>query len=140
MRSSHLLLTHLTDVQNSGIQYADEALTILLDWGRLPHLMRRGAARIELALDAKEGSAWRVFRLSPSGKRLGEVPFTWVPSPDLRREAALTAAEGRDLQPRSGDFTREAGLLRFTADTALDPASATYLYEIVREEAPPDSP
>ena len=140
VRSSHLLLTHLTDVQNSGIQYADEALTILLDWGRLPHLMRRGAARIELALDAKEGSAWRVFRLSPSGKRLGEVPFTWVPSPDLRREAALTAAEGRDLQPRSGDFTREAGLLRFTADTALDPASATYLYEIVREEAPPDSP
>ena len=139
-RSSHLLLTHLTDVQNSGIRYADEALTILLDWGRLPHLMRRGAARIKLALDAKEGSAWRVFRLSPSGKRLGEVPFTWVPSPDLRREAALTAAEGGDLQPRSGDFTREAGLLRFTADTALDPASATYLYEIVRETAPPDRP
>ena len=137
VRSSHLLLTHLTDVQNSGIQYADEALTILLDWGRLPHLMRRGAARIELALDAKEGNAWRVFRLSPSGKRLGEVPFTWVPSPDLRREAALTAAEGRDLQPRNGDFTREAGLLRFTADTALDPASATYLYEIVRETATP---
>ena len=140
VRSSHLLLTHLTDVQNSGIRYADEALTILLDWGRLPHLMRRGAARIELALDAKEGIAWRVFRLSPSGKRLGEVPFTWVPSPDLRREAALTAAEGRDLQPRSGDFTREAGLLRFTADTALDPASATYLYEIVRETNPPDAP
>ena len=140
VRSSHLLLTHLTDVQNSGIQYADEALTILLDWGRLPHLMRRGAARIELALDGKEGSAWRVFRLSPSGKRLGEVPFTWVPSPDLRREAALTAAEGRDLQPRSGDFTREAGLLRFTADTALDPTSATYLYEIVREANPPDAP
>ena len=140
VRSSHLLLTHLTDVQNSGIRYADEALTILLDWGKLPHLMRRGAARIELALDAKEGSAWRVFRLSPSGKRLGEVPFTWVPSPDRRREAALTAAEGGDLQPRSGDFTREAGLLRFTADTALDPASATYLYEIVRETAPPDRP
>ena len=74
--------------------------------------------------------AWRVFRLSPSGKRLGEVPFTWEPRPDLRREAALTAAEG-------GDFTREAGLLRFTADTALDPASATYLYEIVRD---PDAP
>ena len=224
-RSSHLLLTHLTDVQNSGIRYADEALTILLDWGKLPHLMRRGAARIELALDANEGvacgdndgrcsasndgvacgdndglryaanegggsaanegaprqvlnsehsviageagpvitaaggpviaaegrpviaseagpviggkPAWRVFRLSPSGKRLGEVPFAWEPRPDLRREAALAAAEGGDLQPRSGDFTREAGLLRFTADTALDPASATYLYEIVRD---PDAP
>ena len=110
-RSSHLLLTHLTDVQNSGIRYADEALTILLDWGKLPHLMRRGAARIELALDAKEGVAWRVFRLSPSGKRLGEVPCAC-----------------------------EDETLRFTADTALDPASATYLYEIVREAAPPDGP
>ena len=98
-------------MQNSGIRYADEALTILLDWGKLPHLMRRGAARIELALDAKEGVAWRVFRLSPSGKRLGEVPCAC-----------------------------EDGTLRFTADTALDPASATYLYEIVRETNSPEAP
>ena len=212
-RSSHLLLTHLTDVQNSGTKYADEALTILLEWGSLPHLMRRGAARIELALDANDGvacgdkdgrrcaanegvacgdndgrryaaneeggsaanegaprqtknadhsviagvagpvitaaggpviaaegrpviaseagpiiggkPAWRVFRLSPSGRRLGEVPFTWETLTNFSGAAAFPAAEG-------GDFTREAGILRFVADTALDPAAATFLYEIVR--------
>ena len=146
--SSHLLLTHLTDVQNSGIEYADPAMTTLLKWGSLPHLMRRGAARVELTLDAKEGRrcaanagkagpvitaeggsviaavgrpviaseagpviggkpAWRVYRLSPSGRRMGEVP---------------------------SDFAD--GTLRFTARTDLDPATATFLYELVRDLRP----
>ena len=147
-RSSHLLLTHLTDVQNSGTKYADEALTILLEWGALPHLMRRGAARIELALEAGSGSAdWRVFRLSPSGRRLGEVPFTWETLTNFGGEAALPAAAGGDFSGEAahtaaegGDFTPEAGILRFTVDTALDPNAATYLYEIVREDRGPSAP
>lgn len=106
--SSHLLLTHLTDVQNSGIEYADPDRTILLKWGSLPHLMRNGAAKIELAL-ADAGSAppsIAVHRLSPSGRRLGEVPAEW---------------------------NSATGTLRFTARTDYAPAAATYLYEIVRE-------
>ena len=150
--SSHLLLTHLTDVQNSGIEYADPAMTTLLKWGSLPHLMRRGAARVELTLDAKEGRrcaanagkagpvitaeggsviaavgrpviaskagpviggkpAWRVYRLSPSGRRMGEVPSVF-----------------------------ENGTLRFTARTDLDPATATFLYELVRDSRPAPRP
>jgi hypothetical protein len=122
--SSHLLLTHLTDIQNSGIEYADAALTTLIRWGGLPHIMRRGAAEVELSLKGeahltpRSGDlsgeaalnvgkpAMRVFRLSSSGKRLGEVPATW------------DAATGR---------------LSFTARTDWDPAAATYLYEIVRD-------
>jgi hypothetical protein len=167
--SSHLLLTHLTDIQNSGIEYADAALTTLIRWGSLPHIMRRGEARIELSLNAPrsaganevaqqscaikgalranevrgsaandEGAprqmtdsslppqattslpleersvidgggnsvAATVYRLSSSGKRLGEVPATW------------DAATGR---------------LSFTARTDWDPVAATYLYEIVRD-------
>ena len=61
------------------------------------------------------------------------MPFTWEPLTDFGGEAAYTAAEG-------GDFTREAGLLRFTVDTALDPNAATYLYEIVREDRGPSAP
>ena len=151
-RSSHLLLTHLTDVQNSGIEYADPAMTTLLKWGSLPHLMRRSAARVELTLDAKEGRrcaanagkagpvitaeggsviaavgrpviaseagpviggkpAWRVYRLSPSGRRMGEVPSVF-----------------------------ENGTLRFTARTDLDPATATFLYELVRDLRPAPRP
>ena len=159
--SSHLLLTHLTDIQNSGIEYADAALTTLVRWGGLPHIMRRGSARIELSLDARRSAganevaqqscaikgalranevrgsaanddgaarqmpntslpleerpvidggsnsvAATVYRLSSSGKRLGEVTATW------------DAATGR---------------LSFTARTDWDPTAATYLYEIVRD-------
>ncbi len=114
--SSHLLLTHLTDVQNSGIEYADPDCTILLKWGSLPHLMRNGAADIELTLAASEETAtggagavppsFAVYRLSPSGRRLGEVPAEW---------------------------NSATGALRFTARTDYAPDAATYLYEIVRE-------
>ena len=100
--SSHILVTHLTDVQNTGIEYADATLTTLLKWGALPHLMRRGAAEISLAIGDGE---WTVYRLSPSGRRLGEVAAT--------REA-------------------DTGRLAFTARTDLDPASATFLYELVK--------
>ena len=159
-QSSHMLLTHLTDVQNNGIEYADPDLTILLKWGWLPHLMRRGTAHIELSLEVRgsaganevaqqscaikcalraneeRGSAANddgaprqmtntslslqgrpvidggdalaatVYRLSPAGRRVGEVPAAYDPA---------------------------TGHLAFTARTDYDPASATYLYEIVRE-------
>ena len=107
--SSHLLLTHLTDVQNNGIEYADPDLTILLKWGWLPHLMRNGAAQIELALGGGSGAeppSFAVFRLSPAGRRVGEVPAAYDPA---------------------------TGRLSFTARTDCDPSTATYLYEIVRE-------
>ena len=64
--SGRLLVTHLTDVQNAGITYADSSKRILLDWGRLPHLMRTGVAQLSIALT--EG-AWSVYALSPTGKR-----------------------------------------------------------------------
>ena len=114
--SGHVLVTHLTDVQNSDIKYADEALTILLDWGHLPHVMRRGAAKVSLRLApsvppqgaAEPAPAFRIYRLSPSGKRLGTVP---------------------------AEFDHATGLLSFDARTDYDPESATFLYEIVRGEA-----
>ena len=117
--SRRILVTHLTDVQNTGIEYADPDRTTLLKWGRLPHLMRNGSAEISLTLEAAPalfasgGGATRrfprIFRLSPSGRRLGEVPFNLAVS-----------GEAQDI-------------LSFAARTDYDPAAATYLYEIVRE-------
>ena len=69
--SSRILLTHLTDVQNSGIRYADAGKRILLDWGTLPHLMRAGRAEVSLAL--ADGD-WTVWALAPTGRRLRAVP------------------------------------------------------------------
>ena len=69
--SSRILLTHLTDVQNSGIRYADAGKRIRLDWGTLPHLMRAGRAEVSLAL--ADGD-WTVWALAPTGRRLRAVP------------------------------------------------------------------
>ena len=69
--SARLLLTHLTDVQNTGIRYAERARRTLLDWGALPHLVQRGRAEIALTLD--NPAACTVYRLASDGTRLGVV-------------------------------------------------------------------
>ena len=51
-QSKRILVTHLTDVQNTGARFSDESMKILLKWGGLPHLMRRGRAEVSLAVDA----------------------------------------------------------------------------------------
>jgi hypothetical protein len=62
-------------------------------------------------------SAWRIYRLSPSGRRLGEVPYT--------------SGGSRPQGERTGDGA-PSDTIAFTARTDLDPSTATYLYEIVR--------
>ncbi|NLX56772.1 MAG: hypothetical protein GXY58_16825 [Planctomycetaceae bacterium] len=70
--SRRLLLTHLTDLQNTGIRYGERARQTLLDWGQLPHLVRAGRAEVRLQL--AEAGAWRVWALSTGGARVAEVP------------------------------------------------------------------
>ncbi|MBP5544677.1 MAG: hypothetical protein ILM98_11415 [Kiritimatiellae bacterium] len=101
--SSRILVTHLTDIQNSGIKYGDPGLTILLAWGSRPHLAHRGRAEIELSL--APGATPAVYRLATNGHRLGTV---------------------------TSSFDSATGRLTFIADTAIDPAAATLLYEITR--------
>lgn len=48
--SRRLLVIHLTDVQNSAAKFRDASQTVLKDWGRLPHLVRRGSVDIRLHL------------------------------------------------------------------------------------------
>lgn len=69
--SGRMLVTHLTDLQNSGIRYAEAERQTLLDWGELPHLVRAGQARVSIALDQPE--QYRVWALAPDGNRLGGV-------------------------------------------------------------------
>jgi len=71
-QSRHLLVTHLTDLQNTGIQYAEASRQTLLDWGHLPHLVRAGKADVSIEFESSE--SYHVWALAPSGKRLAEVP------------------------------------------------------------------
>ena len=100
--SSRILVTHLTDVQNSGVRYRDPELTILEDWGGLPHLARNGVAEISLAVTDGDWTAWR---LDTAGRRLAQIPVVRDPA---------------------------TGRLAFTARTDYDSDAATLFYEISR--------
>ncbi len=69
--SKRLLVTHLTDLQNTGASYSETARQTLLGWGTLPHLVRDGAATVRIAV--VEPAAYSVWALSPGGKRLEKL-------------------------------------------------------------------
>jgi hypothetical protein len=73
-KSRRLLVTHLTDLQNTGIQYRETTRQTLLAWGQLPYLVRAGKAQVAIALASP--AKLRVWALTPGGKRLAEVPAT----------------------------------------------------------------
>ena len=131
--SSRILVCHVTDAANTGAVFDGPEARSWQEQGTTPALVRRGRASIELALQPCAGTeptpnsspatrlsspvtrhsslrggdnvAATVFRLSPTGARLAEVPAFFDPV---------------------------AGRFSFTADTGYDPASATFFYEIVR--------
>ena len=96
--SRRLLLTHLTDVQNSGIRYAQQSRKTLLAWGGLPHLARNGKAEIRLAV--KPAEAFKVYALSTGGRRVAEVPARVV-----KGRLAFSAAV--DARPESATLLYE---------------------------------
>ncbi len=65
--SRRLLVIHLTDVQNTKAKYRSIAMTLLEQWGVLPHLVRAGKA--ELTLKLAGGSALKAYSLDLAGKR-----------------------------------------------------------------------
>ena len=96
--ASRLLLTHLTDVQNSGIRYAQQSRKTLLAWGDLPHLARNGKAEIRLAV--KPAKEYKVYALETNGRRLAEVPTHVV-----KGRLAFTAAV--DIRPETAALLYE---------------------------------
>ncbi len=72
--SKRLLVTHLTDLQNTGIRYGDMDRRLLLEWGGLPHLALNGSATV--AIRMKDADRARVWALSMGGKRLARVSAT----------------------------------------------------------------
>ena len=96
--SSRLLLTHLTDIQNSGIEYAQRSRKTLLSWGGLPHLVRNGKAEIRLAVASPESC--KVYALSASGRREAAVPSRVV-----KGRLAFTAAV--DVVPKTATLLYE---------------------------------
>lgn len=68
--SRRILVTHLTDVQNTGARFGDESMKVSLADGDLPHLMRRGRADVSLKL---RPGAFAVYVLNEDGARRGKI-------------------------------------------------------------------
>ena len=99
--TDRILVCLVGDVQNDGIEYADESRDVLRRWGKQEgRIARRVAADISIALAGASG--WRVFALNPDGSRKRELPSTF-----------------RD------------GCLAFRADVGGDADQAEFCYEIV---------
>ncbi|MDX9979445.1 MAG: beta-galactosidase [Lentisphaeria bacterium] len=93
--SQRLLLTHLTDLQNTEIRYAERTRQTLLAWGKLPHLVRAGEARVTLR---RTGDALpKVYVLATSGRRLGEVPVRRDAGGALVLDISTKGADGAQL-------------------------------------------
>jgi hypothetical protein len=90
-QSRRLIVTHLTDLQNSGARFGERARQTLLAWGGLPHLVRDGAAAITLRV-ANAGRA-KVWALSTGGRRVAEVKPA-VRGNELVVPLAVRAPEG----------------------------------------------
>ena len=73
--SGRVLVTHLTDVQNSGATFASDERKILLAWGYVPHLMAAGKARVSLQLADRP---WKVYSLTTGGRRRREVSAAYA--------------------------------------------------------------
>jgi hypothetical protein len=69
--SRRILLSHVTDVQGEGTEFADERMQTTLKWGRRP-LVRIGSADVALALSDPSGLA--VYEIDTAGRRRREIP------------------------------------------------------------------
>jgi hypothetical protein len=69
--SKRLLVTHLTDLQNTGIRYSEGTRQTVLAWGELPHLVRNGSATVTIQLSRPE--KYTVWAIATSGRRIEKI-------------------------------------------------------------------
>jgi hypothetical protein len=92
--SHRLLLTHLTDLQNTGARFGESERRTLLAWGHLPHLVRSGRAEVIIRVAAP--ARFHVWALSTSGRRVAELPVA-VRDGGLAVTLDVRGAEGARL-------------------------------------------
>lgn len=72
--SHRLLVFHLTEVQNSGATFADQACSVITQWGHLPYLVREGQATVRVRVAHPERA--HVWGIAPDGTRLAPIAAT----------------------------------------------------------------
>ena len=75
-KGKHILLTHLTDLVNTEMTFAEPQRRTLLNWGKMPHLVRNGRAKVTFKKRDAANETVRAWALRLDGERLEEVPVT----------------------------------------------------------------
>lgn len=73
-QSRRMLVTFITDIQNTNIRYSGPDRDVVESWGTTPHLVRVGSAQVTLTVDDPAGV--KVYRLDMAGNRGAEVAVT----------------------------------------------------------------
>ena len=92
--SKRLLITHLTDLQNTDMKYADIRRKVLLEWGHAPHIVQNG--RAEITVKMQNPQAATVWRLRTDGERLSKLDATVTPD-GLRIPLDIRGPHGAQL-------------------------------------------
>ena len=74
-QSSRILLMHLTNVLNTNMEFTNDKMTKLLNYGELPHLVRVGSADLTLK---NTNPNLKLYVLNFSGERIREVETNYV--------------------------------------------------------------
>lgn len=86
-KSGRILVCHVTDAQNDGAVFADGTMSVQLERGHSPMMMRAGKASVSIACEA---AAVKVFALADDGRRLRETP-SWLEAGRLAFLADISA-------------------------------------------------
>ena len=89
--SGRILLFHLTNVLNTGMQFANEKMNALIKRGELPHLVRAGSADITLK-NSRPGL--KLYAVDFGGKRLREEKAEYADGA-YRFKVEISAASGQ---------------------------------------------
>ncbi|MBR4415175.1 MAG: hypothetical protein IKS67_00300, partial [Victivallales bacterium] len=92
--SKRLLITHLTDLQNTDMKYADIRRKVLLEWGHAPHIVQNGRAEITVKMQNPQNAT--VWRLRTDGERLSKLDATVTPD-GLRIPLDIRGPHGAQL-------------------------------------------
>ena len=123
--SRRILVTHLTDAQGGGAEFADATLTKLLALGT-GALLRNGSAKVELRLDAPRPCNAGFAPGAPS-------PGTASPEPGATSPGVFALdTTGRRTAAIPAAYDPATGILRFTASTRGPDGKGVLCYEIVR--------
>ncbi len=75
--SKRMLITYVTDVQNTNIRYSGVDRDILESWGTLPYLVREGTAKV--TLNVTKPAQITLYRLDLAGRRVAKLPVKITP-------------------------------------------------------------